>query len=56
MDRSALAMVHWTIAFAYGETGLTRIMEKLFNPVPFEAVAKRDDDRDNGSTDKGGAQ
>ena len=44
-------MVHWTIAFAYGETDLTSL-----NPVPLEAIGKRDDDGDNGSADKGNAQ
>ena len=32
------------------------LMEELFQPVPFETVAKRDGDGNNGSTDKGDAQ
>jgi hypothetical protein len=32
------------------------LTEGLFHPVPFDAVGKRDDDGDNGSTDKSDAQ
>jgi len=49
------------VARATPQTAVQKIkpdqcVKELFHPVPFQAVGKRDDDGDHGSTDKGDAQ